>query len=89
MARIEVYSTFLCPFCYRAKTLLDSKGVAYEEIDVMLRPDRRAEMTKRSGGRTSVPQVFVNGVHIGNCDELCALEAEGELDAIIGRAAAE
>ena len=79
MARIEVYSTFLCPFCYRAKKLLESKGVDFEEIDVMLKPGRRAEMTTRSGGRTSVPQIFVDGRHIGDCDEIHALDAAGKL----------
>lgn len=83
MARIEVFSTFLCPFCYRAKKLLESKGVDFEEIDVMLRPGRRAEMTTRSGGRTSVPQIFVDGRHIGDCDEICALEAAGKLTPIL------
>ena len=79
MARIEVYSTFLCPFCYRAKKLLESKGVDFEEIDVMLRPGRRAEMTTRSGGRTIVPQIFVDDRHIGDCDEIYDLEAAGKL----------
>jgi glutaredoxin 3 len=79
MAHIEIFSTFLCPFCYRAKKLLESKGVEYEEIDVMLKPARRAEMTSRSGGRTSVPQIFVDGRHIGDCDEIHALEAAGKL----------
>jgi len=79
MARVEIFSTFLCPFCYRAKSLLESKGVEFEEIDVMLQPGRRAEMNTRSGGRTSVPQIFVDGRHIGNCDEIYALEAAGKL----------
>lgn len=83
MARVEVFSTFLCPFCYRAKKLLESKGVAFEEIDVMLQPGRRAEMTARSGGRTSVPQIFVDGRHVGNCDEIYALEAAGKLTSIL------
>ena len=83
MARIEIYSSMLCGYCYRAKKLLDSKGAAYKDIDVMLRPGRRAEMTERSGGRTSVPQIFVDGHHIGNCEELYALEAAGKLDAIL------
>ncbi len=79
MARIELFCTFLCPFCYRAKKLLESKGVDFEEIDVMMRPGRRAEMTSRSGGRTSVPQIFVDGRHIGDCNEIFALEAAGKL----------
>jgi len=81
--RVEIYSTMLCPFCYRAKKLLQSKGVAFKEIDVMLRPAKRREMVERAGGRTSVPQIFVDGAHIGNCDEIFALEAQGRLDAIL------
>ena len=79
MARVEIYSSLLCPHCYRAKKLLDAKGVDYEEIDLMLKPWRRAEMIERSGGRTSVPQIFVDGSHLGNCQEMLALEAAGRL----------
>ncbi|MFQ5774841.1 MAG: glutaredoxin 3 [Kiloniellaceae bacterium] len=89
MRRVEIYSTLLCPYCYRAKKLLQSKGVEYEEIDIMLRPGRRAEMAARTGGRTSVPQIFVDGAHIGNCDDLCALESAGELTAVLNGASAE
>ncbi len=83
MARVEIYSSMFCGFSHRAKKLLDSKGVAFEELDVMLRPDRRAEMIERSGGQTSVPQIFVDGVHIGNCEDLYALDAAGKLNAIL------
>ena len=83
MARIEIYSSLLCGYSYRAKKLLDSKGADYEEIDVMLRPGRRAEMIERSGGRRSVPQIFVDGELLGNCEELYALEAAGKLGAIL------
>ena len=83
MARVEIYSSLLCGYCYRIKKLLDSKGVAYEEIDVMLKPWRRAEMIERSGGRTSVPQIFVDGSHLGNCEEILALEAAGRLAPIL------
>jgi len=83
MARIEVFSTLSCPFCYRAKRLLESKGAAFEEIDVMLQPGRRAEMIARSGGRTSVPQIFVDGRHVGNCDDIYALEAAGKLTPLL------
>ncbi|MFQ5468037.1 MAG: glutaredoxin 3 [Kiloniellaceae bacterium] len=87
--RVEIFSTILCPFCYRAKKLFESKGVPFEEIDVMLRPGRRREMIERTGGRTSVPQIFVDGTHIGNCDEIHDMEAEGRLDALLHKAAAE
>ncbi len=86
--RIEIYSSMLCPFCYRAKKLLESKGAAFEEIDVMLSPGKRQEMIERSGGRTSVPQIFVDGQHLGNCDEIYALEAEGRLAEILKEAPA-
>jgi glutaredoxin 3 len=83
MTRVEIYSTFMCGYCHRAKKLLESKGVAYEDIDVMMQPGRRDEMTVRSGGRTSVPQIFVDGRHIGNSDELLALEDAGKLDSLL------
>ena len=83
MARVEIYTSMLCGYCAAAKRLLDKKGVAYEEIDIMLRPARRREMTERSGGRRSVPQIFVAGKHLGDCDDLFELEADGELDALL------
>ncbi len=83
MARVEIYSSLLCPYCYRAKKLLDARGVDYEEIDLMLKPWRRAEMIERSSGRTSVPQIFVDGRHLGNCQEMLALEAAGRLAPIL------
>lgn len=86
--KVEVYATLLCPFCYRAKKLLQKKGVAFEEIDVMLQPGKRQEMMERSGGRSSVPQIFVDGKHVGDCDEIHALEAQGKLDSILTGASA-
>lgn len=87
MARIEMYATMFCPFCYRAKRLLDSKGVSYEEIDVTMSPTKRREMMDRAQGRTSVPQIFIDGQAIGGCDELYALESAGELDPLLAGAA--
>jgi glutaredoxin 3 len=81
MAMVEVYSTLFCPYCARAKSLLAKKGVEFTNIDVMEQPARRDEMTERSGGRTSVPQIFINGEHIGGSDDLAALERAGGLDA--------
>lgn len=78
MAEIEIYTTPICPYCIRAKALLDKKGVAYREIDVST--GSRDVMSQRAGGRTSVPQIFINGDHIGGCDDLHALDAAGELD---------
>ena len=83
MARIEIYSSMLCGFCHRAKRLLKDKGVAFEETDVTMSPGKRGEMMERAGGRTSVPQIFINGAHIGGSDELYTLEVEGKLDALL------
>jgi glutaredoxin 3 len=81
VARIEVYSSYFCPYCARAKALLERKGVTFETIDLMEQPSRRAEMIERAGGRTSVPQIFIDGEHIGGCDDLHALDKAGQLDA--------
>jgi glutaredoxin 3 len=83
MAKVEIYTTFLCGYCYRAKKLLESKGVAFEETDVMAEPAKRKEMVARAGGRTSVPQIFIDGKHIGGSDELYALDAKGGLDPLL------
>ncbi len=83
MAEVEIYSSMLCGFCYRAKKLLENKGVSFKEVDVMLHPGRRREMVERAGGRTSVPQIFIGGQHVGGSDELYALESRGKLDALL------
>jgi glutaredoxin 3 len=83
VAKVEVYTTPYCPFCVRATALLNSKKVAFEEIDVSDDPELREAMVKRAGGRRTVPEIFVNGRIIGGYDELRALELEGELDAIL------
>lgn len=83
MARIELYTTSWCPFCVRAKQLLNSKNVAFEDTDVDREPQQRAAMMQRGGGRT-VPQIFINDHAVGGCDELFALERAGELDALLG-----
>ena len=81
MAEVELYTTAFCPYCSRARALLERKGVSYNEIDIIEEPARRAEMIRRAGGRTSVPQIFIHGEHIGGSDELVALDQAGELDA--------
>jgi glutaredoxin 3 len=81
MAEVEVYTTVFCPYCTRARALLDRKGIGYTVFDIIEQPARRGEMIHRAGGRTSVPQIFINGEHIGGSDELVALERAGELDA--------
>ena len=84
MAKVEIYTTMLCPYCYRAKSLLDRKGVRYEEIDVSYDPQGRKVMAQRAEGRTTVPQIFIDGQPIGGSDELVALEEEGRLDQLLG-----
>ena len=84
MARVEMYSSMFCGFCARAKALLARKGVQYEDVDVMEHPERRAEMRQRAGGRNTVPQIFIDGVHVGGSDDLHALDAAGKLDPMLG-----
>ena len=86
MAEIELYTTRWCPYCTRARLLLRRKGVAFVDIDVDEPPGRRAEMIRRAGGRTSVPQIFIDGEHIGGSDELVALDEAGGLDTKLGAA---
>ena len=81
--KIEIYTTLFCPFCIRAKQLLDSKGVMYYETDVTTILSLRKAMTERAGGRTSVPQIFIDGQHIGGCNDLLALERSGQLDRLL------
>lgn len=87
MPKIEIYTTALCPYCRRAKALLDKKGVAYTEYAVDAEPGKLDEMLKRSGGRRTVPQIFIDGRGIGGSDDLHALDRQGKLDALLGRAA--
>lgn len=84
MAEVELYTTMFCPYCARARALLEGKGILYTDIDIIEHPARRDEMIQRAGGRTSVPQIFINGEHIGGSDELVALERAGELDTKLG-----
>jgi glutaredoxin 3 len=84
MAHVEIYSTMFCPFCWRAKKLLKKRGVEYAEIDVMADSARRSEMVARANGRDTVPQIFIDGRHIGGSDELAALERSGELETLLG-----
>lgn len=84
MAQVELYTTMWCPYCARAKALLERKGVAYTEIDIMEQPNRRGEMVQRAGGRTTVPQIFIDGEHIGGSDDLAALDRSGGLDRKLG-----
>ena len=84
MAKIEMYTTPFCGYCTRAKSLLEKKGAAYEEVDVMMDEKKRAEMRERAK-RSTVPQIFINGQYIGGSDELAALEQAGKLDAMLAQ----
>ena len=83
MAKVEIYTSPFCGYCHRAKRLLDSKGVSFEEYDVMMNGALKGEMVQRAGGRTSVPQIFIDDRHIGGCDDLHALDAAGKLDPLL------
>lgn len=83
MKPVEIYTSPLCGYCHAAKRLLDGKGVAYSEIDVMREPQRRSEMMDRARGRHTVPQIFIGENHVGGCDDLYALERAGKLDALL------
>ena len=82
MKPVIVYSSDYCPYCMRAKYLLESKGVAFEEVKVDGKPQVRAEMSQKAG-RTSVPQIWIGSTHVGGCDDLYALERAGKLDALL------
>jgi len=86
VAEVEIYTSPFCGFCFRAKRLLDAKGVAYREFDVLSDPAKRPEMIERASGRRTVPQIFVDGRHVGDADTLAALERAGELDRLLGLA---
>jgi glutaredoxin 3 len=83
MPKVEIYTQPFCGYCSRAKTLLSDKGVAFEEIDVMLHPARRREMVARSDGRSTTPQIFIDDKAVGGSDELAALERDGRLDHLL------
>jgi glutaredoxin 3 len=80
---VEIYCKTFCPYCWRAKHLLDSKRVEYKEIAVDFGGEARRQMIERANGRTTVPQIFIGGEHIGGCDDLVALERAGKLDELI------
>ena len=86
-ANVVLYTTMFCPFCMRAKRLLDAKGVSFTEIDVGMDSAKRQEMLTRAGGRDTVPQIFIGDRHIGGSDELVALEHAGELNQLLEEAA--
>ena len=83
MTSVEIYTSPLCGFCHAAKRLLTSKGVSFSEIDVSGDPSLRQAMMARANGRTSVPQIFIGGAHVGGCDDLFSLERAGKLDGML------
>jgi len=83
MSKITIYTTPICPYCSRAKALLNKKGAPFEEVDVFMDADARAEMESKSGGRRSVPQIFIGDTHVGGSDDLYALESQGKLDPLL------
>ena len=82
-AKVEIYTKWGCPYCTRAKALLDSKGVTYEEYDVTLGGPKKVEMLERAPGARTVPQVFIAGAAVGGSDDLAALNQAGKLDALL------
>jgi glutaredoxin 3 len=85
MVKVVIYTTPICPYCVQAKRLLNRKGVAFEEIDVSGDSELRLSMVQMSGGRMTVPQIFVDGSHIGDCDDIYALDKTGKLDPLLKR----
>lgn len=83
MAKVEIYTKAFCPYCTRAKQLLSSKGATFEEYDITMGGPKRAEMLDRAPGRTTVPQIFIDGRHIGGSDDLAALDRQGGLDPLL------
>lgn len=83
MAQVEIYTKMGCSYCARAKRLLDEKGASYSEFDVTLGGDKRQEMLRRAPGARTVPQIFIDGTHVGGSDELAALDKAGKLDAML------
>ena len=83
MSRVEIYVKTTCPYCIRAKRLLDSKGAEYETYVLDFGGEKRQEMIQRANGRTTVPQIFIDGRHVGGCDDLFALEYDGKLEQLL------
>lgn len=84
MAKIELYTTQVCPYCVRAKNLLKNKNQSWDEIDVSYDEKLRNEMIEKAGGKRTVPQIFIDGKHVGGFDDLHALDQKGELDKLLG-----
>lgn len=83
MKDVVIYTTNSCPYCIRAKNLLEKKNTNYQELSIDENPELVDEVIKKSGGRTTVPQIFIGDLHVGGCDELYAMESEGKLDGLL------
>ncbi len=83
MAQVTIYTKPFCPFCVRAVSLLEKKGVAFDEISAAFDADKKAEMMEKSGGRATFPQIFIGDTHVGGCDDMMALEQAGKLDPLL------
>lgn len=83
MPKVVIYTKPFCPYCARALALFDRKGVKYEEIVASMDPEKRQEMIELSGGRATYPQIFIDGRHVGGCDDLHELDYKGELDPLL------
>lgn len=86
MPVVEIYTKTFCPYCWRAKSLLESKGIEFQEIAVDFGGEVRQVMIQRASGRTTVPQIFIGEIHVGGCDDLLALERDGSLDRLLSPA---
>ena len=84
LANIEIFTKPWCPYCRRAKSFLDKKGTSFNEIDIQAEPERRDEMIQRADGGHTVPQIFIDGIHVGGCDDLHELDSQGRLDGMLG-----
>ena len=89
MAKVEIYTSMMCPYCNRAIGLLRAKNVRFEQIDVSMSSELRQTMCSRAGGRTSVPQIFINDEHIGGYDDLSVLVSDGRLDALLNQSVSQ
>ncbi len=83
MPSITIYTKSWCPYCSAAKKLLEEKGAAFTEIDIEAKPDQPKDMIQKAGGRTSVPQIFIDDRHVGGCDDLYALDDKGQLERLL------
>lgn len=83
MSEVTIYTKAYCPYCVRAKSVLDKKGVVYQEIRIDEQPELRPQMIERASGRSTVPQIFIGTAHIGGCDDMLALDAAGKLDPLL------